>query len=87
MKDLKDKVVLITGGARGIGRLMSLKFAALGAKVIAWDMNQIGLAQLEKEAEQKNFFIKGMLCDVSGSGAVYERAGSVVQKSGMLTCW
>ncbi|GAB9474119.1 hypothetical protein Gpo141_00011259, partial [Globisporangium polare] len=30
-KSVKDHVVLITGGAMGIGRLMALKFAQLGA--------------------------------------------------------
>ena len=34
MKDFKDKVVVITGGATGIGKAMADKFGAEGAKVI-----------------------------------------------------
>lgn len=32
-KDVKKEIVLVTGGASGIGRLMSLKFAEMGATV------------------------------------------------------
>ncbi len=34
MFDFKDKVVLITGGSRGLGRAMSVGFAGQGAKVV-----------------------------------------------------
>lgn len=34
MHDLKDKVVLITGASRGIGRAMAIAFAKMGSKVI-----------------------------------------------------
>lgn len=39
MKVIKGDVVLITGGAMGIGRCMALRFAALGAIVVIWDLN------------------------------------------------
>lgn len=34
MFDFKDKVVFITGGTRGIGRAMALRFSELGAQVV-----------------------------------------------------
>ncbi|MEE2991271.1 MAG: SDR family NAD(P)-dependent oxidoreductase, partial [Planctomycetota bacterium] len=39
---LKDKVVLITGAAGGIGRETALLFAAEGARVVAVDVNDEG---------------------------------------------
>jgi 2-hydroxycyclohexanecarboxyl-CoA dehydrogenase len=40
MKGLKDKVVIITGGAGGIGRATSLAFAESHAKVAIFDLNE-----------------------------------------------
>jgi 3-oxoacyl-[acyl-carrier protein] reductase len=35
---LRGKVVIVTGGAAGIGRATALRFAAEGCKVMAWDV-------------------------------------------------
>jgi short-subunit dehydrogenase len=49
MRDLKEKKVLITGAAQGIGNLMALAFAKEGASVILTDKNE----SLLKEATEK----------------------------------
>lgn len=36
--NLKDKVVIVTGGAAGIGRATAERFGAEGATVVTWDM-------------------------------------------------
>ena len=41
-KDITGQVVLVTGGGSGIGRLMCLRFAGLGATVVTWDINKVG---------------------------------------------
>lgn len=44
---LVDKVCVITAAAQGIGRASALAFAAAGAKVIATDINEAVLGELE----------------------------------------
>ena len=36
--NLKDKVVIVTGGAAGIGRATAIAFEAEGARVVVWDL-------------------------------------------------
>ena len=37
MKVLKNKKVLVTGGARGIGKQLAVEFAQKGADIIIWN--------------------------------------------------
>jgi 3-oxoacyl-[acyl-carrier protein] reductase len=46
---LKDKVALVTGGARGIGREIALLFAREGADIALCDVNAEALASTQKE--------------------------------------
>ena len=48
--ELKDKIIVVTGAASGIGRAMAIRFAAEGAKcVVCADMNGDGAAQTAAE--------------------------------------
>jgi 2-keto-3-deoxy-L-fuconate dehydrogenase len=47
MADISGKVTLITAAAQGIGRASALAFARAGAKVIATDVNEAKLRELE----------------------------------------
>jgi len=74
MKKIRDKIILITGGASGIGKLMAFSFAEKGAKVVIWDINSDGIKAVESEASEKGLFIKGMICDVSNREEIYSQA-------------
>lgn len=42
-KSLKGKVVVITGGAGGLGQELALRLARIKARVVVWDNNEKGL--------------------------------------------
>ena len=61
-----DKVVLVTGGASGMGRLAAQRMAAVDAKVAAVDLNEQGLAETARDHER----IHTWTLDVSDTKAV-----------------
>ena len=43
--NLKDKIVIVTGGAAGIGRATAAAFEAEGAKVVIWDLPDVDVTK------------------------------------------
>jgi all-trans-retinol dehydrogenase (NAD+) len=84
MKNIKDKLILITGGASGIGQLMAFAFAGKKAKVIVWDINANAMKAMEDEARGKNIFIRGMVCDISDRNAIYNQAQKLTKEFGSV---
>lgn len=62
---LNGKVVIITGGASGIGEASARLFATEGAKVVIADLNEEKNKQLTLELAGKGYEILGVNCDVS----------------------
>ena len=62
--DLKGKVVLITGGSRGLGLVLAREFAAEGARIAitARDLNELTRARKELESDGVEVF--DAVCDV-----------------------
>lgn len=48
---LKDKVAVVTGGAKGMGRGIALKFAEEGARLVLCDLDLEGAQQVAAEVE------------------------------------
>ena len=62
---LKGKIAIVTGGASGIGKAISLKFAAQGAQVHVLELNTENSNELISEIENKNGSVKVHRCNVA----------------------
>ncbi len=65
MSEFQDKVALVTGAGRGIGRAIALAFAAQGARVAANDLTPIHLDQTIAAAASTPGEARAFLADVS----------------------
>ncbi|MDB5797300.1 MAG: putative acetoacetyl-CoA reductase [Paucimonas sp.] len=70
MQGLKDKVVLVTGGAGGIGSALCRRFAAEGSAVAVFDLNAEGAAKLAAELQASGARAAGYGVDISDYDAV-----------------
>jgi NAD(P)-dependent dehydrogenase (short-subunit alcohol dehydrogenase family) len=77
MRDLRDKVAVVTGGASGIGRAMAQRFAAAGARLVLADVEEVPLAASVAELGTAGASVAGVVADVAVAAdveAVRDRA-------------
>lgn len=78
MTDVRGRVALVTGGASGIGRLLSLELARRGAVPVVWDLDEARLdACVEELGRLSSGRARGYTCDVRDPRAVGEVADHV----------
>jgi len=65
MKEFKDKVAVITGGAGGIGRGIAEHCLQKGMKVVLADIEEPALTQAEKELKARSAAVLAVQTDVS----------------------
>lgn len=81
---LEGKVSLITGGGRGIGRAMGLKFAEEGSDIVIWDIEVDEAASLESQIEKLGRRVTVMKMDVSEYSEVSEKIEEVLGTFGRV---
>jgi meso-butanediol dehydrogenase / (S,S)-butanediol dehydrogenase / diacetyl reductase len=89
-----DKVVLITGGSRGIGKALASRFAREGANVVL-SANEPAVEEAAEELSATGATVMAVQCDVTNKGEVerlYDRAmerfGQIdvsIQNAGTIT--
>lgn len=80
---LEGKTAVITAAAQGIGRASALAFAAEGARVVATDINEAKLAELERASAGK---IAVRRLDVTDPSAIAALAAELGAVDALLNC-
>jgi NAD(P)-dependent dehydrogenase (short-subunit alcohol dehydrogenase family) len=83
-KEFDGKVVLITGGIRGIGKAIAHSFARQGGTVVVCDVNEKDGINVESEFQKTGLPVHFLPADLSQRGAPREAVDRVVQEYGRL---
>ena len=70
MKQLENKVALVTGGGSGIGRAIAVLYAAQGAKLLVTDIDEKGGNET--------------IAEIKAAGGNAQRLGETVEESEAL---
>ena len=84
MKNFKDKVAVITGGASGLGREFALTAHKLGMKLVLADVQQDMLDKTRAELEADGAQVLAMICDVRKGEQVQALADATMKKFGAV---
>lgn len=84
MEGFKNKVVVITGARRGMGKADALLFAQKGAKVVVSDISQEDCQAVVDEIEKKGGQAMAVKCDVSQKQEVDNLFSKTIEKFGRV---
>lgn len=82
--ELKNRVAIVTGAARGIGKAVAFTFVREGAKVALVDIDKRGSESLKREIARKGGETIALPCDVSNSREVAETVNHVFRRFGRI---
>lgn len=84
MKELRDRVAVVTGAASGIGRAMAERFAAEGMRVVLADIEEQALRDAERAMSSAGAKVLAVRTDVSSLKDVESLAERSVQAFGQV---
>jgi 2-hydroxycyclohexanecarboxyl-CoA dehydrogenase len=84
MHNLKDKTVIVTGGAGGIGGATCRRFAAEGAKVAVFDMNLEAAQKVADGIQAAGGTAAAFKCDITDRAAVDAAVATTIAQLGPI---
>ncbi|GGK30686.1 3-oxoacyl-ACP reductase [Caldalkalibacillus thermarum] len=81
---LTNRVALVTGASRGIGKAIAARFAREGAKVCLVDINEELVQAAGQELENEGLTVMALRCDVTDRSQVENTVDSIVSMWGRL---
>jgi NAD(P)-dependent dehydrogenase (short-subunit alcohol dehydrogenase family) len=84
MNELENKVVIVTGGAQGIGRGIAARFLDAGASVVVADADAEALQEISLEHSATDPAIHAVQCDVSSEDDVKNLVENALGKFGQI---
>jgi NAD(P)-dependent dehydrogenase (short-subunit alcohol dehydrogenase family) len=84
MKTFRDKVVVITGGASGLGREFANVAAREGMKLVLADVQRDALERAANELKAQGASVTAMICDVRKGEQVQALADAAVAEFGAV---
>jgi short-subunit dehydrogenase len=82
--DLKDKLVLITGGSRGLGLELAREFARHGARIAICGRDADTLQRAEEDLRRHGAIVHAYACDIANANAVSEMVTSIERELGTI---
>lgn len=79
-----ERISLVTGAAKGVGKATALKMAERGDKVAIFDLDMINLLETSKEIEKRGGICKAWQVDIVDSLQVSTTVAEVIQEFGRI---
>jgi meso-butanediol dehydrogenase/(S,S)-butanediol dehydrogenase/diacetyl reductase len=84
MHGLKNKSVVVTGGASGIGKATAVRFLEEGSRVVVLDRDQAGMDRLAAERPEMTGFVRADVADPEDVAGAFAAVDKLVGKLDIL---